>query len=84
MSRVFQDSLPLGVTLKHTVASRRNQQWVEQCAWCGTLVCVSNGAGRAKSEPLGPCPACGCANWVLQYVPSDGLGMFRIEKGDQR
>jgi len=72
-----------GLELKHTIASKRGQQWVEQCTHCGTLVCVSSAAGRAKSAPLGACPACGGTNWSLQYVPSDGIGMFKIDKGQR-
>lgn len=81
MTLALQDSLPLGVTLKHTVASKRGQQWVEQCAHCGTLICVSStGAQHTTRGKLGACPACGDTRWTLQYVPSDGLGMFLIDK----
>lgn len=80
MTRATQDALPLGVTLKHTIASKRGQQWVEQCAWCGSLVCVSSSANLPKSQSLGPCPACGGTEWWLQRVPEDGLGMFHIDK----
>lgn len=82
MSRVVQPLLA-GLELKQTIASKRGQQWVEQCAWCGTLVCVSSsGAERVTRGQLGACPACGQTKhgWSLQHVPEDGLGMFKLEE----
>lgn len=69
-----------GVALKHTVASKRGTQWVEQCAWCGTLVCVVKRSDEQQPQQLGPCPACGKASWWFQHVPPDGIGMFKLEE----
>lgn len=43
-----------------TIAMRRGETHVSQCAWCGLLVCSST---KVK---LGPCPACQHPTWWPQ------------------
>lgn len=52
--------LPLDVELVPTPAMRKGQSRVDQCSWCGLLVCGDAGV------KLGACPACGCEQWWRQ------------------
>lgn len=85
MSGPTQPTLPLeGLSLKHTIASKRGDQWVEQCMWCGSIVVVAATATRPTPERLGPCPVCEARNWQLQRVPSTGLAMIHVDKETSR
>jgi hypothetical protein len=56
-----QLELPIDVELRPTPAMRSGKSRVDQCSWCGTLVCVDT--ARAA---LGACPVCGCEKWWKQ------------------
>lgn len=65
----FQPPL-LGLTLTPTIAMRRGQQQIYQCAWCGLLAVQTDLA----PGPLAACPACGRGpNWWKQTLPVAGL-----------
>lgn len=55
-----QLELPMDVRVVPTPAMRKGRSAVDQCSWCGLLVCRDAGA------TLGACPACGCERWWRQ------------------
>jgi hypothetical protein len=61
-----------------TIAMRAGEQYVVQCSWCGTLVCVpSTSEGNiVPPESLRDCPACDSptGSWWRQSLP---VGPFR-------
>lgn len=61
------------VVLEPTIALAAGEGRVEQCAWCGALVCTT---GIANPRKLGPCPACGNAHWWRQTFP---VGSFIVD-----
>lgn len=69
--------VPPAVPLRPTIASERHEQYVAQCANCGTLVCVSgtsDGRTTCIVANLGACPACRSrSGWWQQRLP---VGMF--------
>lgn len=56
---LFPDSLVLQATISWSAGKSQ----VDQCSWCGTLVC------HDMERKLGPCPACGTAEWWTQQLP---------------
>lgn len=63
----FQPLL-LGLELSPTIAMRRGDQLVYQCAECGLLAVQTNLA----PGPLGDCPACAHRGWWQQHIPTAG------------
>jgi hypothetical protein len=57
--------------LKPTIAMKRGEVRLEQCAFCGLLAAVTSNADAKK---LGVCPACGKDEWWAQTLP---VGPFR-------
>jgi len=71
--------MPLGIELSATTAIARGDSRVDQCAWCGALVCWST-ARPDGPKRLAICPACGHdpAEWWRQRVP---VGPFKKGEG---
>lgn len=59
----------LGLELEPTIAMRRGEQLVFQCAHCGLIAVQTNLA----PGPLDGCPACGHGTWWEQTLPVAGL-----------
>lgn len=57
-----QPSLP-GIEIRPTIAMRRGDSHVAQCADCGTLVCST------RPHALAACPACHGTTWWRQTLP---------------
>lgn len=69
MSAFLSNPALLGLELEPTIAMRRGEQLIFQCAQCGPLAVQTNLA----HGPLSNCPACGHGDWWKQQLPVAGL-----------
>jgi hypothetical protein len=58
-----QLELPLDIEIRPTISMQRGESRVDQCSWCGLLVCH-------QKRKLGACPACGSERWWPEKRPS--------------
>lgn len=74
MTQLALDLFP-DVDLHPTIAIAEGASVVDQCGWCGTLVCRPGGGTLDVKARMGTCPACGRdARWSRQQL---GTGPFR-------
>ena len=73
MSVELQLDIFTSMGIEPTIAMRRGDAYLSQCAQCGTLVAVPS---PPKPNELGACPMCGEAKWWRQDYHS--VGPFRI------
>jgi uncharacterized paraquat-inducible protein A len=69
MTQLAFDLGHLGLELDPTIAMRRGDQSVFQCAQCGTVVVQP----RPASSKLMACPACERTDWLNERLPLAGL-----------
>ncbi len=75
MSAELQLDIFTAMDLEPTIAMRRGDAYLTQCANCGTLLAVPS---PPKRTDIGPCPICEGTKWWHQ--DTDAVGPFRITR----
>jgi hypothetical protein len=75
MSQLTLDLFP-DVSIEPTIALAQGDSVLDQCGYCGTLVCRPSGAAVDITARMGACPACGQTKhgWSRQTL---GIGPFK-------